>query len=223
MERSYLVIIPAYNAAPTISTLIENTLKYVNKRDVVVVDDGSKDRTSALAQGFGIVVLKHPENRGKGEALKTGFMYALRNNYTAVITIDADLQHVPESIPDFIRKSDNPVGIIIGTRKRNLENMPMARWLSNQLTSLVISGLAGQSVRDSQSGYRWISTEALKKIKLKSKRYDLEPELLIKAGRIGIKIDKVPISTIYTGGGSFVNPLVDTGRFIRLMWRSLWW
>jgi glycosyltransferase involved in cell wall biosynthesis len=223
MERSYLVIIPAYNAASTISTLIANILNHVNKRDVVVVDDGSKDRTSALVRGFGIVVLQHPENRGKGEALKTGFLYALRNNYAAVITIDADLQHDPGLISGFIRRSDNPVGIIIGTRKRNLKNMPLARWFSNQLTSVMISVLAGQSVRDSQSGYRWISTEVLKKIELKSKRYDLEPELLIKAGRIGIKIGRVPISTIYTGGGSFINPLVDTGRFIRLMWRSLWW
>jgi len=223
MERSYLVIIPAYNAASTISTLIANILNHVNKRDVVVVDDGSKDQTSALVRGFGIVVLQHPENRGKGEALKTGFLYALRNNYSAVITIDADLQHDPESIPDFVRKSDKTTGVIIGTRKRNLKNMPLARWLSNHLTSVMISMLAGHSVRDSQSGYRWISSEVLRKIRLKSKRYDQEPELLIKAGRTRLKIDKVPIRTIYTGGKSFVNPLVDTARFIRLMWRSLWW
>jgi len=223
MERSYLVIIPAYNAASTISTLIENILNHVNKRDVVVVDDGSKDQTSVLVRGFGIVVLQHPENRGKGEALRTGFIYALRNNYAAVITIDADLQHEPGSIPDFVRRSDKFTGILIGTRKRNLQNMPLARWSSNNLTSIMISVLAGQSVRDSQSGYRWISTEVLKKIRLKSKRYDQEPELLIKAGRAGLKIDEVPIRTIYTGGKSFVNPLVDTARFIRLMWRSLWW
>jgi glycosyltransferase involved in cell wall biosynthesis len=223
MERSYLVIVPAYNAASTISTLIENILKHVKKQDVVVVNDGSKDQTSALVQRFEIVVLQHPENRGKGEALRTGFDYALRNKYQAVITIDADLQHDPESIPDFVGKAYQSKDIIIGTRNRNLKNMPFARWLSNHLTSVIISVLAGQSVRDSQSGYRWISALALKRIKLKSKRYDQEPELLIKAGRMGLKIDKVTIRTIYTGGRSFVNPLVDTGRFIRLIWRSLWW
>ncbi len=223
MERSFLVIIPAYNAASTISELIENILKYVKKSNIAVIDDGSQDQTFAFAQGSGVLVLQHPKNRGKGEALKTGFMYALSNNCSAVITIDADLQHDPRSIPDFVRKSDKPAGIIIGTRKRNLKNMPLARWLSNNLSSVIISVLAGQSVRDSQSGYRWISTEVLKKIKLKSKRYDQEPELLIKAGRQGFQIDEIPISTIYTGGKSFINPWVDTGRFIKLIWKSLWW
>ncbi len=217
-----MVIIPAYNAASTIFELIEKISVYVVKTNIVLVDDGSRDHTFALAQRSGIVVLQHPENRGKGEALKTGFMYALRNNYSAVITIDADLQHDPMSIPDFIRKSDKPVGIIIGTRKRNLKNMPLARWCSNNLTSVIISVLAGQSVRDSQSGYRWISARVLKNIKLKSKRYDLEPEILIKAGQMGYRIAEIPISTIYSGGESFINPLVDSGRFIRLIWRSLW-
>ena len=223
MDKTFLVIIPAYNAASTISELIKKILKYIDKCDVVVVNDGSRDQTSRLIQESGVMVLQHPENRGKGEALKTGFEYALRKNYHAVITIDADLQHNPRSIPDFIRKSDKATGIIIGTRKRNLKNMPPARWLSNQLTSVMISVLTGQSVRDSQSGYRWISVQVLKRVKLKSKRYDLEPELLIKAGRIGFRIDEIPIDTIYTGGKSFINPLVDTGRFIKLIWRSLWW
>jgi hypothetical protein len=114
-------------------------------------------------------------------------------------------------------------GIIIGTRERNLKNMPFARWLINNLSSVIVSVLSGQSIRDSQSGYRLISTQVLKNVKLESKKYDLEPEILIKASRKGFKIDEVYIRTIYTGGKSFINPLVDTGRFIKLMWRSLWW
>jgi hypothetical protein len=101
--------------------------------------------------------------------------------------------------------------------------MPFARWLTNNLSSVIVSVLSGQSIRDSQSGYRLISTDVLKNVKLESKKYDLEPELLIKASRKGFRIDEVPIRTIYTGGESFINPFVDTGRFIKLMWRSLWW
>ncbi len=78
-------------------------------------------------------------------------------------------------------------------------------------------------MRDSQSGYRYISTEVLKAVKLSTKKYELESEILIKAGRKGFKIAPVPISTIYHGSKSFINPLVDTGRFIKLMWKSLFW
>ena len=223
MAKAFLVLIPAYNAGLTISELIERTSKFVNKSDIVVVDDGSKDQTSTIAQRAGAVVLKHKRNKGKGEALKTGFRYALEKNYNVLITMDADLQHDPESIPDFVRMAENTSGIIIGTRKRNLKIMPFARWLTNNLTSAIVSVLSGQSVRDSQSGYRLISTEVLKSLKLESKKYDLESEILIKAKRKGFKIDEVPVKTIYGGGKSFINPLIDTGRFIKLMWRSLWW
>jgi len=223
MAKTFLVLIPAYNAGLTISELIKKTSKFVNKSDIVVVDDGSKDQTFAIAQKAGAVVLKHKRNKGKGEALKTGFRYALEQNYHALITMDADLQHDPESIPDFIRMADSTSGIIIGTRKRNLEILPFARWLTNNLTSAIVSVLSGQSIRDSQSGYRLIWTHVLKDLKLESKKYDLESEILIKAKRKGFKISEIPIKTIYGGGKSFINPLIDTGRFIKLMWRSLWW
>lgn len=223
MVKNLLVVIPAFNAAATIFTLIENISRYVEKKDMVLVDDGSEDQTAALAEHAGVLVLHHLHNLGKGEALKTGFGYAIKENYGAVITIDADLQHDPGFIPDFVARSQKSGNILIGTRKRNFRNMPLARWFTNHLSSVIISILSGQSIRDSQSGYRWISVEVLKRIKLTSERYDLEPELLIKAGRLGFQIKDIFISTIYTQGESYINPLVDTGRFIRLMWRSLWW
>lgn len=224
MFKTFLVLIPAYNASLTISELIEKTSKFVNKVDIVVIDDGSKDQTSAVAQRAGAVVLKHEDNKGKGEALKTGFKYAVKKKHDAVLTMDADLQHDPSSIRDFLQKANAHFsGIIIGTREINLKKMPLARWLTNNLTSAILSILSGQRIRDSQSGYRLISTCVLKRIKLKAKKYDLESELLVKAGRDGFKIDSIPIRTIYRGSKSFINPFVDTGRFIRLMWKTLWW
>ena len=217
------VIIPAYNAGTTIGELIERISRFVNRGDIVVIDDGSRDQTCETARATGAVILRHEANRGKGEALKTGFKHVRLKNYPAVITLDADLQHDPESIPDFVRKANGFSGIIIGTRRRNLKIMPFGRWLSNTLTSAIVSVLAGQSIRDSQSGYRLISTQVLRSVGLDSKRYDLESEILIKAKRKGFEIGRVPIETVYAGGRSFINPLVDTFRFIRLMWRSLWW
>lgn len=224
MAKTFLVLIPAYNASLTISELIEKASEFIDKSDIVVIDDGSKDETFAIAQKAGVVVLSHKENTGKGEALKTGFKYAQKKNYDAIFTIDADLQHDPSSIRDFLQKANrNFSGIIIGTRDIHLKKMPFARWLSNNLTSMILSILSGQTIRDSQSGYRLISTQVLKKVKLKAKKYDLESEILVKSGRKGFKIDEVPIKTIYHGGKSFINPFVDTARFIKLIWRTLWW
>ena len=224
MVNTFAVLIPAYNAGSTISELIEKTSKFVDKSNILVIDDGSEDQTFEIAQKAGVMVLKHETNKGKGEALKTGFKYAQKKNYEALFTIDADLQHDPSSIRDFLQKANqNFSGIIIGTREIDLKKMPLARWLTNNLTSAILSILSGQRIRDSQSGYRLISTCVLKRIKLKAKKYDLESEILVKAGRSGFKIDSVPIPTIYQGSKSFINPFVDTGRFIKLMWRTFWW
>ena len=217
------VIIPAYNAGTTIAELIERTSRFVGREDIVVIDDGSCDQTSEIAGRTGVVILRHEANRGKGEALKTGFVYVRNRDYQAAITLDADLQHDPECIPDFVCKSNQLSGIIIGTRRRNLKIMPFARWLSNSLTSAIVSVLAGQTIRDSQSGYRLISTQVLRTVRLDSKRYDLESEILIKARRKGFEVAEAPIATIYSGGESSIKPLADTFRFIRLMWKSFWW
>jgi len=219
-----LVIIPAYNASSTLFSLIEEISTSVERENILVVDDGSKDNTFELANKSRVKILQHKRNKGKGEALQTGFRYALDNGYDAVITMDADLQHDPQFIPDFVEKfRQNSLDIIIGTRKIELKTMPFDRWLTNNLTSIIVSVLGRTKVRDSQSGYRLISAKVLKRIRLVTKKYDLESELLIKAGKIKFKIDSVVISTIYRGSKSYINPLVDTKRFIKLMWRSLWW
>jgi glycosyltransferase involved in cell wall biosynthesis len=221
--KNIAVIIPAFNAGSTIETLIQKASKFISTKDIVVVDDGSDDQTYNLSKKADVVVLRHQSNEGKGEALKTGFRFALDSGYEALITMDADLQHDPESIPHFIHMAESSAGILMGTRRRNLQIMPLARWLTNNLTSVIVSVLSGQSIRDSQSGYRLINAGVLKRFKLESKKYDLESELLIKAARKGFKVGEVPITTIYDSQKSFINPLVDTGRFIKLMWKSLWW
>ena len=217
-------MIPAYNASKTILTLANKIDKTIPKKDIIIIDDGSSDSTYQLAKESEVVVIQHQKNKGKGEALKTGFEYAIRNGYDALITIDADLQHDPVYIKDFIARAENDFcGIIVGTRNISLKMMPFLRWLTNNLTSIIISVLAGTKIRDSQSGYRLISTQVLKSIDLRTKKYDLESEILIKAGRKRFEIDEVSISTIYEGSKSFINPFVDTFRFLRLIWRSLWW
>jgi glycosyltransferase involved in cell wall biosynthesis len=219
-----MVLIPAYKAAQTLPELVEHISKYMAKHDILIVEDGSPDNTYEVAKSTGAAVLKHEVNKGKGEALKTGFKYAISNGYQGVISIDADLQHDPDVIPKFIKLAEEEhADLIVGTRERNLANMPFERFMTNELTSLIISCFSGRFVRDSQSGYRYTSRRALRTVRLRSSRYDTESEFLFKSGMAGFKVWEVAVPTIYHGSESYINPLVDTGRFIKLMWKSLFW
>ncbi len=221
MRDSIVILIPAYNAAETLTGLVERCGKSAPGLPIVVVDDGSTDSTAGVLRDLDVGVLPHQQNRGKGEALKTGFSYALEKGFDAVITLDADLQHAPESIPDFIKLyRTGDYDLIIGTRRISLSIMPFARWVSNKTTSWIITRMTGQKITDSQSGYRLVSTALWHEIKLSTAGYDLESEVLIKAGKRGYRIGEVPIETIYTSGKSYINPVADSWRFIRLVWRN---
>lgn len=222
--KKILVLIPAYNASKTLSFLIEQISPFFKKEDILVVDDGSNDLTFDIAKEKKVIVFQHHKNRGKGQALLTGFDYALKKGYESVLTMDADFQHPPYIIKDFLSKKEkNKTTILIGTRRRDLKKMPLHRFLSNTLTSLAISIIAGKRIYDSQSGYRLMPMACFKKMRLRSKKYELESEILLKACRLGFKIDSVLIPTVYTGSKSFINPCKDTLRFLYLLWRSFWW
>ena len=224
MPNDTLVIIPAYSASYTISELIERLAKYVNQNDILVVDDGSKDDTGEIAKKLDIIVVAHDSNMGKGAALKTGFRYALNNGYKAVLTIDADLQHDPDCVPRFLELgATDKYDLIVGVRQRSID-MPRHRIFSNFITSLIVSVFSGCRIRDSQSGYRWIKTDALRNLYLHGDRYDLESEILLKIVRMGRPVAEVDIPTIYGDKSqSHISLTTDTLRFIGLIWRSFFW
>ena len=151
MVSSVLVIIPAYNAEQTLAELIERIRKSAPGVPILVVDDGSTDSTAQIASTAGVAIVSFPQNRGKGAGLRAGFRYAIENSYGAVVTIDADLQHLPEEIPLFLERNDSK-SILMGTRLINTEVMPFGRWVSNNWTSLIVSIFSSRRVRDSQSG-----------------------------------------------------------------------
>jgi len=218
------VLIPAYNACRSLSELIDRLKNFSKPRDIIVVNDGSSDGTAKIAEESGVTLINQEINKGKGEALRTGFEYVVRHGYDCVVTIDADLQHRPEELTLFTGRLQNgSIDLIIGTRDFSFKNMPFDRVLTNFVSSVILTLLSGQIIRDSQSGYRLISCQILKKIELKCRKYDLESEILIKAGRKGFKIGEVTIATVYEGSKSFINPFIDTGRFIKICWKSLFW
>ena len=224
MSPKIAVLIPAYNASRTLSELTERLKNFSEPRDIIVVNDGSSDETARIAEKSGVTLISHEVNKGKGEALRTGFEYVVRRGYDHVVTIDADMQHRPEELTLFLEKLRNgSEDLLIGTRDFSFKNMPFDRVLTNFVSSVILTLLSGQIIRDSQSGYRLISCQVLREIRLRCRKYDLESEILIKAGRKGFKIGQVPITTVYEGSKSFINPFIDTGRFIKICWRSLFW
>jgi glycosyltransferase involved in cell wall biosynthesis len=215
-----LILIPAFNAAGNLEELISRIKKTVSAAEILVINDGSTDETEAIAKKMDAIVLTNKQNRGKGYSLKRGFYYAIAGKYNHLITIDADLQHRPEEIEFFLERFGNN-HISVGTRRIGVGRMPVSRWLSNNLTSLIVSVFGGKLIRDSQSGFRMFNVETLKKMKAESNRFDFESELLLQAGLLNISIVEVPISTIYNKGKSSMNHLFDTGRFIRQIWKRI--
>ncbi|RKX24449.1 MAG: glycosyltransferase family 2 protein [Candidatus Zixiibacteriota bacterium] len=220
-QYSVLVVIPAYNAGEYLGELIPRCLKYVCNTNLLLVNDGSTDNTLEIIRQHGVKYISFSENRGKGAALMAGFEYAIKEGYRSVLTLDADLQHLPEEIPCFYALDDGH-RLIVGMRSISFGIMPLTRWLSNNITSMIVSVFSMQRVRDSQSGFRLIPTEILRSIPLQAVRYDFESEMLFKAGAARITMAEVPISTVYKDSQSYFNPLLDTFLFICQVWKRIW-
>lgn len=223
------ILIPAYNEEKHIGQVIKDCAIF--NLDIIVVNDGSLDKTTQIVEKikslgkYSLIFLRHEKNQGKGAAIQTGFKYVLEKDYQGVITIDADAQHKAEEINDFLTmiKKENP-DLIVGNRLENHQGMPKIRFLTNVFTSWLISLIAGKMVDDVQSGFRYISARLLKNVDLKTKSFDTEPEIILKAAWLGLKIKNIPISTIYHKDAvSEVNPFLDAVKFFKLVSKSLVW
>ncbi len=219
------VVIPAYNEESRIGPVLRKIKKYIIPENIIVVDDGSLDKTSIVSRSEGVTVIVLEKNMGKGYALRTGFNYLLRNNgIKALLTIDSDGQHDPDEIPLFMEKFDrDKADIIIGNRMSDTSSMPVLRKITNRLTSRIISSIAGCRITDSQSGYRLIKCDLLRKLELRSDRFDAESEILIKAARLDSDITSVRTKTIYLSEESKIRPIQDSVRFFKLVIRSYFW
>jgi glycosyltransferase involved in cell wall biosynthesis len=215
-------VIPAFNAGEPLLEVTASAGRVLAPDRVLVVDDGSTDGAPERARKAGARVVRHPTNRGKGAALRTGFEIALAEGATGVVTLDADGQHDPAWIPGFLRAAAG-ADIVVGSRMRRPAGMPWLRVAVNRFTSRVVSGLAGARITDSQSGFRWIAARVLRAVPLESERFDAESEILIKAARLGFRIIEIPMPAVYGDEVSRVHPGRDTVRFLRLVGRSLRW
>lgn len=216
------LLLPAYNESKTIGQIIQESSEFIN--EIVVINDGSSDETAEIAVACGAVCLTNTTNCGKGNALRKGFAYALEHGCELIFTMDSDGQHQPADIPRFLEHfEDKHPDILIGARATQdfRTSMPLHRQVNNCLISFVGSKLCGQQVPDFQSGYRLIRAEVLRQVHLETERYETESELLIKAGRLGFRIESLPIQTRYGNEISHIKPLREIWLFTRLFLRSL--
>jgi len=188
------IIIPAYNEEDRIGETLKGLLKI--GLPMVVVDDGSKDRTSLVAQKHADYFLKHRINMGKGSAMKTGAEFAFKNGFEAVIYFDADGQHSTEDLSKFIDKLNDGYEIILGTRTYSYD-VPLVRYIGNKFASLLVSLLFGLYVSDLICGFRALTKNAYKQIIWESKGYGVETEMAVRISKTKLKMCEVPVKTIY--------------------------
>ena len=209
------VIIPAYNEQKHIGPVVKSAKSFVD--NVVVVDDGSRDKTSEVAEKSRVTVLKHVVNLGKGSALKTGCEYAIQKGAEKIISLDADGQHKPEQIPVFLNKLKNK-DVVFGYRTFD-KKMPFVFRVGNSIINYMTKLIFGIELKDTQCGYRAFRVKAYRKIKWDSNDYRMESEMVVNTARHNLRYSELPIDTIYADrykGTTFIDG-------IKITLNLLWW
>ena len=176
-----VVIIPTYNNCSTIEDVIRRCKKYCES--IIVVNDGSSDHTQTILESISDVRCIHfKKNSGKGAALKAGFRMAIEMGFSYALTIDADGQHFPEEIPEFVRASlREPDTLWVGSRNLSADNMPQKNSFANKFSNFWFKAETGISLTDTQSGYRLYPLKPFFGMKYYSERYEFELEILVRA------------------------------------------
>jgi glycosyltransferase involved in cell wall biosynthesis len=218
-RQKIAAVIPAYCEEKHIGEVVQRTRAQLDH--VLVVDDGSDDQTAARAREAGAEVTVHPQNRGKGETIKTGLRHWFDRQMDFVVILDADGQHRPEEIDRFIAAANSGAQpkLLIGNRMDDVSRMPLVRRAVNRYMSNKIGRVCGQHIPDTQCGFRLVHRELIPELLGGADRFDYETEMLIVASRKGYRIDSVPITTVYSDEVSSIHPVRDTLRFFKLMRR----
>jgi glycosyltransferase involved in cell wall biosynthesis len=216
-RQDIVAVIPGYQCAVTIGEVVEGVLRHLAR--VVVVDDGSTDGTGEAAAAAGAEVIRNPRNRGKGHALRRGFIEVLDRRAAgewaaveAVAMVDGDGQHDPDDLPVLLAAWDEGTyDLIVGGRLKDRAAIPPHRYWTNRIGTGLLSSITGVALEDSQSGYRLLATDLLERLDLRSDGYAIESEMLIKSARRGARLGQVRIRTIYHDRvPSFYRPVRDT-------------
>jgi glycosyltransferase involved in cell wall biosynthesis len=222
MTMRTAALIPAFNEARTIGTVVEGVRAAVER--VIVVDDGSSDATADRARDAGAEVVVHTVNRGKGHAVRTGLARVFQSDFTHVLLLDGDLQHLPHEAASLLTEAAlGDADVVIGERRFERSQMPASRYHANRIGSRALSWFIGVPVNDTQCGFRVFRVDALRPLQLRATGYEVETEMLVKVRRRGGRIAAVPITAVYGSQRSKLRPVRDTTRtcFLAVYYRFL--
>ena len=211
-----IVGIPAFNEEKNIGKVIISLKKIVN--DIIICDDGSTDLTREIAEGLGAKVISHEKNRGYGEAIKSIFNEAKKNETDILVTFDADGQHRPEDIKNIINPIiERQAEIVIGSRfLKNETDMPNYRKIGVKVLTKVTNMSIKENLTDSQSGLRAYDKKVLQNISLTDSGMGISTEILIKSNQNKFRIVEVPIQILYDGTDTSTHNPVSHGTSVLL-------
>jgi glycosyltransferase involved in cell wall biosynthesis len=221
-KNTVAVVVPAYNEASVIADVI-GEIKAAGDYLLLVVDDGSKDETYAVAQAVpGVIALRHRINRGKGAATKTGIVAANLLGADIIVTMDGDGQHDPGDIENLIAPIvSDACDVVLGTRQKIKGEMPFFKIIANKIGNVVTWILYGIHVSDSQSGFRAYSRFAAKIIDTKADKYEYDSKVIREINNNRLRFVEVPIKVRYTDYSmgkpqkqGFINGLKTLARMI---------
>jgi glycosyltransferase involved in cell wall biosynthesis len=217
------IVIPAYNEEATILDVVKLALNECEK--VIVIDDGSTDKTIAELAGLPITLIKHEKNKGKAASLWDGFMAALDMDIESIITLDGDGQHAPRDITLLLDKAKEfPADIIIGARLADKSAIPAKRYYANKFANFWIAWAAGYPIHDSQSGFRLYPKLLFDDLIISTEHgFVFESEILIKAAQKGIYSHPVKIPAVYKKNArpSHFRGVHDITLITKMVWKSL--
>ena len=218
-DKLITILIPAFNEEKNIALVIKDTLKLSKKYplEVIVVDDGSTDKTAIVAKVSGATkVISHKKNMGKGAAVKTGINHAQGD---FIIQIDSDYQFKPSEIPNFIQALNAGANIVVGSRFKGNQiakgSIKLTHIFGNAFLSLVTSVASGIKVTDIMAGFKGFQTKSAKKLDLQTNHFGYEAEIIVKAKKLNLKVSEIPISySKRKFGHSAVNTIRDGFKVI---------
>jgi glycosyltransferase involved in cell wall biosynthesis len=203
-----VVCIPAYNEEKNIKKTIEKTKEFADK--IILCDDGSTDNTFTISNNLGIDIIRHEKNLGKGAALRSLFNRVKTIEADVVVTIDADGQFLPSEIPKLISPIlENNYDLVIGYRFEDNDEMPRYRKIGNKMLDRVTNLAADLPFRDTQSGFRAYSMNAISVVNFDINGFGADAEILVSASKANLKITEIKITVLYNTGSktSTKNPM----------------
>ncbi len=211
-----VAVIPCLNEQGAISPLVDAVRPQVSH--ILVVDDGSTDRTAENARTAGAEVVQHKTNQGKGAAIRTGLLRAVELKFQWAFLLDGDGQHSPSDMQKFYQCAlRTDAKLVIGNRMASAQSMPWLRRFVNRWMSKRLSNKAGHPLPDSQCGFRLVNLNAWSGLRLCTEHFEVESEMLLAFLDAGLRVEFVPIEVIYKNEQSKIHPVRDSIRWFR------WW